>query len=557
NSTPDHYTAPQQSSPAFTLPTSQSTVTVRVLDACLNSGTKTVAITKATAPIIRSTVFPLTTCSYPFSFSLYIDSLYDGSVFQWTKVSGSGSGNTIIGTSPSLPLTYNSIADTGTYQVTVTVPNTCYNVSSVFYATVTTTCSPSVSGNVFDDANGLTDGTVNGTGTNAGGVYVKLVNSSNNVIATAQVATDGTYKFLNVSAGTYSLVLSTVSGSSTSASLPSGWVNTGENMGAGNDGNVNGILSNIIIGSSSISNLNFGIEQKPTADNITAASQVNPGTTKTVQVVTLNGNDAEDGTYDGISLINTVVINTLPSNAILYYNGTKVNAGDTIRNYSPSSLMIDPNDGAITAIFTYSEIDAAGISSSPATVNMPFLILSTLPIRFINFNVITIGTSAKLDWQAATDGNASSFIVEHSTDGKIFVKIGEVNSQIGNDSKSYSLIDMAPAFGTNYYRIKMIDDLGNYTYSDVKAVTFSDEYSKGVKIYPVPANSFTQLQLPKVAEDGMYLQVYDNQDRLMTTMQANHRMIIPINVSSFASGIYTVKVFRSGVSVYTGRIIKL
>ena len=84
---------------------------------------------------------------------------------------------------------------------------------------------------------------MNGTGTNASGLYAVLVNSSNQVVANAQVASNGTYTFFNVNAGNYSVVLSTVAGtvgtSAPAASLSNGWVNTGENIGAaaGNDGN--------------------------------------------------------------------------------------------------------------------------------------------------------------------------------------------------------------------------------------------------------------------------------------------------------------------------------
>ncbi len=561
-STPDNYTDPQQSNPAFTLPTSQSTVTVRLLDACFNSTTKTVAITKATPPIIRPTIVPLTACSLPLAYSLYIDSLYTGSVFAWTKITGTGAGATTLSTSPFLPLVYNSMADTGTYQVVVSVPNTCYAVSSTYdIMGVTLTCAPSISGNVFDDANGLTDSIVNGTGTNAGGINAILVNASNQVVASTAVAPDGTYSFINISAGTYSVLLSTASANTGSVppspSLPSNWVSTGENIGtgSGSDGVPNGVLTNIIVSSSSITNADFGIEQIPVANNVSASPQVNPGGTKTVQVPTLNGNDYEDGTYDGTSGINTVIITTLPANATLYYNGIAVSIGQTITDYNPTLLQVAPNSGVITISFNYEEVDAALVSSTPKTVTMPFL--STLPVQFISFNVIAIGTSARLDWQAATETNTSSFVIEHSIDAKTFTKIGELPAQTGSNPESYSLIDMAPVLGVNYYRIKMINADDNYIYSDVKAVTFNDEFGSGVKIYPVPATSVVQLSLPKPATDGMIIQLYDNQDRLVNTINAANRQLIPIRVGSLSSGIYTVKIFKNGTSVYTGRVIKL
>jgi len=50
----------------------------------------------------------------------------------------------------------------------------------------------SLSGTVFDDANGLTDSTVNGNGTNVNGLlYANLVDASGKVLASVAVASDG------------------------------------------------------------------------------------------------------------------------------------------------------------------------------------------------------------------------------------------------------------------------------------------------------------------------------------------------------------------------------
>ena len=54
-----------------------------------------------------------------------------------------------------------------------------------------------ISGNVFNDLDRLTDNTVDGTGTNAGGIYINLVNPTGDlVIASIPVNADGTYSFV-------------------------------------------------------------------------------------------------------------------------------------------------------------------------------------------------------------------------------------------------------------------------------------------------------------------------------------------------------------------------
>ena len=145
--------------------------------------------------------------------------------------------------------------------------HTSINAGDEFMVGVTLNVQDTIAGNVFNDVNGLTDNIVNGTGTNlSGSLYVNVVDSSNMVVASAAVASNGTYQIINIGSGTYSLVLSTTQGTqgnaAPAASLPTGWVNTGEHVGAGagSDGNTNGILP-LIISSHSVTNANFGIVQ--------------------------------------------------------------------------------------------------------------------------------------------------------------------------------------------------------------------------------------------------------------------------------------------------------
>ena len=232
----------------------------------------------------------------------------------------------------------------------------------------------SITGNVYDDANGLTDSTVNGSGTNAGGLlYANLVNASNLVTQSVLVAADGSYGFTTVAPNaSYGVLLSStqtlVGGVAPAAVLPAGYVYTGEHLGSGsgNDGTPDGLLA-VTVTTSSVSNANFGIERPPTTAAVTAASQVNPAGTTQVQVAALSATDPEDGT------LTTFIIKTLPSNGILYYNGTAVTAGQTLSSYNASLLTVNPNDGSITVSFTYSALDAAGKESSAATVSLPFV----------------------------------------------------------------------------------------------------------------------------------------------------------------------------------------
>ncbi|MFY9243302.1 MAG: SdrD B-like domain-containing protein, partial [Polaribacter sp.] len=126
---------------------------------------------------------------------------------------------------------------------------------------------PGLIGNVFNDLDKLNDNTVDGSGISLPSgtqLYASLLNSSNVIIGTKPINSDGTYEFLNLTKNTnYSVVLHTNPAGSSTPNLPANWINTGENVGAGagNDGNVNGIISTSV-GTVLKTQVNFGIVEQ-------------------------------------------------------------------------------------------------------------------------------------------------------------------------------------------------------------------------------------------------------------------------------------------------------
>jgi hypothetical protein len=228
-----------------------------------------------------------------------------------------------------------------------------------------------ISGKVWNDADGSANNTFNnintGTeaGTNAGGLNAILINASGNVIASTAINADGTYLFNNLSGNqnNVKIILSTTTGTVGAAaptpSLPTNWTNTSPLTTA---------PFNTL--NTSITGKDFGIEQLPNTNSISASPQNNPGGTNKVQVPTLSGTDPEDGNLGSGKSFKIV---TLPTNGTLYYDNIPVIVDQVINNYDPTKLNLDPNDGAITVNFTVAAVDAAGKEDpTPATVTMQF-----------------------------------------------------------------------------------------------------------------------------------------------------------------------------------------
>ena len=140
-----------------------------------------------------------------------------------------------------------------------------------------------VSGNVFNDGNGLGDNTVNGTGIGVAGVaqlYANLVEPvSGKVIASVPVAANGTYSYDGVPQGANVRVeISANQGTeltnTPAKSLPSPWSYVDEHVGsgAGSDVPADGALAFQVNGN--VTNVNFGLRGAPTAAAVNISGRI-------------------------------------------------------------------------------------------------------------------------------------------------------------------------------------------------------------------------------------------------------------------------------------------
>lgn len=132
------------------------------------------------------------------------------------------------------------------------------------------------------------------------------------------------------------------------------------------------------------------------------------------------------------------------------------------------------------------QTDAAGAR----TIN------GTLPLTLISFTGNQLNRkSVQLQWVTATEINTEDFEVEWGKGGPNFTKIAVVPAA-GNSSqnKHYNYIHSLPADGNNYYRLKMIDIDGRFTYSPVVKVKITNNI-KAITAYPNPVINVVQLQL--------------------------------------------------------------
>lgn len=101
--------------------------------------------------------------------------------------------------------------------------------------------------------------------------------------------------------------------------------------------------------------------------------------------------------------------------------------------------------------------------------------LNILPIQLTSFTAKPENQKVKTAWITESETNNDYFIVERSADARFFEEIGKVNGAgTSHHTNHYTFTDQKPLPGVSYYRLKQTDFDGHYSYSDIKAVSFTE-----------------------------------------------------------------------------------
>ena len=186
--------------------------------------------------------------------------------------------------------------------------------------------------------------------------------------------------------------------------------------------------------------------------------------------------------------------------------------------------------------------------------------IALLPVDWLYFNGETDNNSNFLDWATATEQNSAYFNVQRSQDGINFHTIGFVTAQGFSDVQSnYDFEDENPFKGENYYRLELVDNSGDITYSNV-IVLYINGKGSGYNFYPNPTNEIVFYQIDAAMAEELSIEVVDILGRSISKTESNTEVginKIPISLQDYPSGSYLIRVYhkQSGV-MHTAKIIK-
>ncbi|MFD2245773.1 T9SS type A sorting domain-containing protein [Pontibacter ruber] len=123
--------------------------------------------------------------------------------------------------------------------------------------------------------------------------------------------------------------------------------------------------------------------------------------------------------------------------------------------------------------------------------------VTPLPVELIYLKAEKQGKDVRVEWATASEDDNKGFEVQVSQDGKTFRTLSFVASK-DSDSRIkqvYEYLDTENGkYGTRYYRLKQIDNDGDFEYFGAKAITFEVVANK-IKVYPNPFESEMELSI--------------------------------------------------------------
>lgn len=174
-----------------------------------------------------------------------------------------------------------------------------------------------------------------------------------------------------------------------------------------------------------------------------------------------------------------------------------------------------------------------------------------LPVTISSFNGEKRINNNFLYWSTSTEVNNKGFELERSADGKNFTSISFVATKAdrGNSTSTinYNYTDEKPLAGTNYYRLKQVDNDGKFSYSSVVVLKGEKAFSIS-SVYPNPTKENVYVAINSTKAGKADVSIVDLSGRLVKQIPVN--LIegdnnVRINLNGLASGSYSIRLIMN------------
>jgi len=210
------------------------------------------------------------------------------------------------------------------------------------------------------------------------------------------------------------------------------------------------------------------------------------------------------------------------------------------------------SDGAHAGSLTNPQVNRTGLTTANLSNNFYWgsinAVQTPLPVSLLFLNGQSANNRIELSWSTASELNNDFFTVERLNEDDTFDQIAfQKGSGTVNEARSYQAYDFSPQAGKNYYRLKQTDFDGQFSYSKIIMVDFT-ETGNAVNIYPNPVNQESLTIEIKQLTSGQQVPLQIRSMLGVRTFSASYtadstgRIQVNIPVDQWSQGLYLVQI---------------
>lgn len=178
-----------------------------------------------------------------------------------------------------------------------------------------------------------------------------------------------------------------------------------------------------------------------------------------------------------------------------------------------------------------------------------------LPVTLARFDGTLLDGAISLSWATTDETDSRYFAIERSTDAREFGEIGRVDAQRNSQTtRQYRFVDTRPLPGTNYYRLRIVDQNGSFKTSRLVAIE-NGANSVAFELLGNPASG-REIRFLLKNEDASSIHLYDLSGRAVrfSLARAGNEFVLKPG-TNLSAGLYFLSLQSMHIGARTKRVL--
>lgn len=203
-----------------------------------------------------------------------------------------------------------------------------------------------------------------------------------------------------------------------------------------------------------------------------------------------------------------------------------------------------------SANIIYTSTAGAMVSTYTQILNVTF----PLPITLLYFQATYSNCKANIIWKSTSEINSSYYIIEFSKDGAAFKQAAKLASMNRTAGATYTQAFTNLSAGRVYYRLKMVDLDGKFTYSKIVTIDANDNCNATIPLSVKPNPASDVITINGLVKGSILSLINSAGLKLLTTQAIGSSQLI--NIKQYPNGVYMLRVETANGIIQTLKLVK-